>query len=151
MRRALFVLALAASWLLLLLWAGGVDWRTPVVPAAQRAFSGGQFQLVFGKGSLRDGHLHVDAAAEDFSSLQSVALPNLDARQFTTLRYRFADFPRTLELSLVFRTAEAPDDVQTISLPWPGEGESSFDLSHVDKWRGTIIELGFAQFPTGQV
>ena len=151
MRRALFVLALAASWLLLLLWAGGVDWRTPVLPQVQRVYSGGEFRPVFGSGSLRDGRLHVDAAAEDFSGLQSVALPNLDTRQFTTLRYRFADFPRTLELSLVFRTAEAPDDVQTISLPWPGEGESSFDLSHVDKWHGTIIELGFAQFATGQV
>jgi len=151
MRRALFVLALAASWLLLLLWAGGTEWRTPIMPQTQRAYAGSEFQSVFGSGSVRGDQLHLEAAAEDFSSLQSVALPNLDARQFTLLRYRFADFPRTLELSLVFRTAEAPNDVQTISLPWPGERESSFDLSHVDKWHGTIIELGFAQFAIGQV
>ncbi|MEP7043614.1 MAG: hypothetical protein ABI843_11165 [Dokdonella sp.] len=151
MRRALFVLALAASWWVLLLWAADVDWRAPIMPTTQRAFSGSEFAPVFGKGVARSGNLHLDSAAEDFSSLQSVGLPNLEARDFTTLRYRFADFPRTLELSLVFRTAQAPDDVQTISLPWPGDGESSFDLSHVDKWRGAIIELGFAEFATGQV
>jgi hypothetical protein len=151
MRRALFAFALAASWLLLLAWAAGVDWHSPLMPATQRVLAGSQFTPVFGRGTVHDEQLHVEAAAEDFSSLQSVGLLNLDAREFATLHYRFADFPRTLELSLVFRTADAPDDVQTVSLPWPGTGESSFDLSHVDKWRGTIVEIGFAQFATGQV
>jgi len=151
MRRALFALALAAGVLVLLLWAARVDWHAPISPAAQRVFNGSEFAAVFGKGTAQSGRLHMDAAAEDFSSLQSVTLRNLAARDFSTLRYRFENFPRTLELSLVFRTSEAPDDVRTISLPWPGDGVASFDLSHVEAWQGDIIELGFAQFATGQL
>lgn len=151
MRRVLFGLALAASWLVLLLCAARVDWTAPMQPHERRTLPGSGFTSVFGTGSPKGEALHVETEAEDFSSLQSVALPAVAARDFTTLRYRFADFPRTLELSLVFRTAEAADDVQTVALPWPGEGTSSFDLSHVEKWRGTIIELGFAEFAIGQV
>lgn len=151
MRGTLFAVALAASWCLLLLWAAGGGWSTPVTPVTQRSWAGHEFGVVYGKGTAQAGHLHLEATAKDFSSLQSIALPNLDAREFQTLRYRFVHFPRTLELSLVFRTAEAADDVQTISLPWPGEGVSTFDLSHIEKWHGTIVELGFFEFPTGQV
>jgi len=148
MRRAAFVVALAASWCVLLLWAAGVDWRAPISPDASRRFAAGEFRAVFGTAEPRDGSLHVDSAGEDFSALQSIAVPNVDAAMFPILRYRFGDFPRTLELSLMFRTAEHPDDVQTISLPWPGKGVSTFDLSHVEAWKGTVVELGFAQFAT---
>ncbi len=91
------------------------------------------------------------AAAEDYSALQSTALANVAGEELPILRYRFENFPRTLELTLVFRTAEQPDDVQTIALPWPGSGEASFDLSRIEAWRGTIVELGFAQFATAQL
>ena len=67
-----------------------------------------------------------------------------------TLRYRFAGFPRTLELSLVFRTTESAEDI-AISLPWPGEGTNTFDLSQVPEWQGRIVELGFAEFPVAQL
>lgn len=148
MRRAAFVVALAASWFFLLLWAAGADWHAPVSPDTSRAFDGNRFHAVFGTAEPRGSALHVDSAGEDFSSLQAVAVPNVDAAMLPILRYRFGDFPRTLELSLMFRTAEHPDDVQTISLPWPGKGVSTFDLSHAQAWQGTIIELGFAQFAT---
>ena len=148
---AAFVVALLATWAGLLLWAGGVDLRAPFTPEAERVLAGDDFHAVFGSASPHDGTLHVDAAAEDFSALQAAALPHILAADFPVLRYRFGDFPRTLELSLVFRTAERPDDVQTISLPWPGAGTSTFDLSSVPAWRGRIIELGFAQFATAQL
>lgn len=148
---AAFLVALATSWALLLCWAAGIDWRTPLAPAAQRSYAGNEFKAVFGTGIAQADRYHAESAAEDFSSLQSVATSGLAAADFPVLRYRFAGFPRTLELSLVFRTAQSPQDVQTISLPWPGEDVASFDLSSLATWQGTIIELGFAQFPTAQI
>ena len=111
MKRALFAAAVAASWCSLLLWAADVDWRSPLGPAVQRTFYGSDFRAVFGSATARDSRLHVEAAAADFSALQSTRPAGVEARDFQVLRYRFADFPRTLELSLVFRTAEHPDDV----------------------------------------
>lgn len=149
-RIAAFVMALAASWLLLLLWAADADWRAPPSPQATRTIPGYEFRPILGSGSVRDGHLQVTAAAEDHSALQSAVLANVIASEFAILRYRFEDFPRTAELTLVFRTAEQPADVQTVALPWPGAGVSSFDLSRLAAWRGTIIELGFSEFATAQ-
>lgn len=151
MRRAGFVVALAASWLLLLLWAAGVDWRSPLLPDGERAFPGSRFRGVFGHAVPDGQRLRVLAEAEDHSALQVTVLPQLDARRFPILRYRFEHFPRTLELSLTFRTAANPDDVQTVSLPWPGSGMATFDLSGVKAWNGSIVELGFAQFATAQL
>lgn len=151
MRRVLFAVAVAASGCVLLLWAAGIDWRAPFTPDAERHVVGAEFRAVFGGGTVQAGRLHVESTGEDYSALQSAALPDVPARDFPILRYRFADFPRTLELSLMFRTAEHPDDVQTVSLPWPGEGVATFDLSRVASWQGTIVELGFAEFATAQL
>jgi hypothetical protein len=149
MRRIALSLALLASWALLLLWAARVDWHSPFSPAEQREFPGDDFSAVFGTGSADADKLHIDSPGADFTSLQSLRPSDIDAEKFTTLRYRFADFPRTLELSLVFRTAENPEDV-AVSLPWPGDATRTFDLSQVPEWRGRIVELGFAQFPIAQ-
>jgi hypothetical protein len=151
MRRAGFALALAASWSILLLWAARIDPTLPLSAATERSLPGSRFHAVFGSANPQAQVLHVDAAAQDFSALQSTALADVAAEQFPILRYRFADFPRTLELSLVFRTAENPDDVQSVFLPWPDARESAFDLSRIPAWKGTITELGFAQFPTAQL
>ncbi|MFC4822356.1 hypothetical protein [Dokdonella ginsengisoli] len=150
-RLAAFVVATAASWLLLVLWAAGAGWSTPPAPQLTREFAGREFQPVFGTAAAQDDRLQVTAAAEDYSALQSTALANVAGEELPILRYRFENFPRTLELTLVFRTAEQPDDVQTIALPWPGSGEASFDLSRIEAWRGTIVELGFAQFAAAQL
>lgn len=151
LRAVAFVVALAASWAILLLWAAQVDWRAPLSPQTTRAIDGSDFHPIFGNGSAQSGRLQVTEAAEDHSALQSTALANVVGEDFPILRYRFEDFPRTLELALVFRTAEQPDDVQTVALPWPSAGESSVDLSRVAAWRGTIVELGFAEFATAQL
>lgn len=151
MRRLGFAFALAASWIGLLAWAAHIDPRLPLGAATERTLPGSRFHAVFGSANPQAQQLHVSAAAADFSTLQSTALADVAAGDFSVLRYRFADFPRTLELSLVFRTAENPEDVQTVPLPWPGKHESVFDLAQVPAWKGTITELGFAQFPTAQL
>ncbi len=141
---------LLASWGLLALWAADARWSDPIAPRLQRQIDGSAFHEVFGSAVARDERLAVQAPSEDYSTLQSVSV-GIEAADFAILRYRFVDFPRTLELSLVFRTAAAPDDVQTISLPWPGSGDAAFDLSQVAAWHGTIVEIGFAEFATAQL
>ncbi|MBN8728152.1 MAG: hypothetical protein J0H15_10705 [Xanthomonadales bacterium] len=143
-----FVLALATSLLVLLLWASGAEWRGPPLPAHERVFPGSRFQPAFGRATREGQQLQVEAAGEDHSALQVTQVPGLDASRFPVLRYRFRDFPRTLELSLVFRTAERPDDVRTLGLPWPGGGTGTVDLSRVAAWHGELVEIGFAQFAT---
>ena len=150
MRRIAFALAVLASWTVLLLIAARVEWSSPFSPAEQREFPGGDFTAVFGTASADEGALRVASSGADYTSLQSLHPSDLDADQFPTLRYRFADFPRTLELSLIFRTTEHPEDV-AISLPWPGDAVRTFDLSRIPEWHGHIVEIGFAEFPTAQL
>ena len=150
MRRVVLVLAVLASWTILLLWAARVDVSSPLVAAEQRDFPGDDFRTVFGTGAADSDRLRVTSASEDFTSLQSLAPSGVDAASFPTLRYRFENFPRTLELSLVFRTTESAEDV-AVSLPWPGEGTNTFDLSQIPEWQGHIVEIGFAEFPVAQL
>lgn len=151
MRRGVFALAVLASWMILVLWAAGVEWSSPLSPAEQREFRGSEFAPVFGTAQIDAERLRVESASTDHTSLQSLSAVNVDAAELSVLRYRFANFPRTLELSLVFRTADEPNDVHTIALPWPGNATGTFDLGPVPAWRGRIVELGFAQFPTAQL
>ena len=150
MRRVAFALAVLASWMILLLWAASIDLTSPFSPAEVREFPGDDFSAVFGTGSAAKDRLRVESAGADYTSLESLTPSDLDAEKFPTLRYRFADFPRTLELALVFRTADSQEDI-AISLPWPGNTGRTFDLSRVPEWRGRIVELGFAQFPIAQL
>jgi len=151
MRRGVFALAVLASWMILVLWAAGIEWSTPFSPAEQREFRGSDFAPVFGTAQADAERLRVESASADHTSLQSLRAVSVDAADLSVLRYRFANFPRTLELSLVFRTADEPNDVHTIALPWPGNATGTFDLGPVPAWRGRIVELGFAQFPTAQL
>ena len=104
-----------------------------------------------GAGVEDDTALRIGAIGDDGNALQSIALDGLRAEDFSTLRYRFEGFPRTLELSLVFRRADAPDDVQVVTVPWPGDGWRSLNLHQVPGWHGQITELGFAENATPQV
>ncbi|MGN6518511.1 MAG: hypothetical protein ACTHK2_03700 [Dokdonella sp.] len=150
-RYAAFGVALGAVWLVLLLWAAGIDPREPLVPARTHSLPGSRYHAVFGKATPDGQRLRVSSAAEDYSALQATALADLAAADFPILRYSFDGFPHTLELSLVFRTSDAPDDVQAISLPAPTNGSATFDLSRTPAWRGTIVEAGFSQFPVAQL
>ncbi len=97
--------------------------------------------------------LEVGAVGNERVALQALPLgmAGIDAAAFHVLRYRFDDFPRTLELSLLFRRASDPDDVQVVSLPWPGRGESALNLRDVPAWKGQISEIGFIESATPQL
>ncbi|HET6545236.1 MAG TPA: hypothetical protein VFG55_00655 [Rhodanobacteraceae bacterium] len=146
-----FAVAVLLTWALLVAWAAGIRWSDPLAPAQRASFDGASFRAVIGGGEVEGPELRVSVAGHDATSLQSIAGQPIRAADFSLLRYRFADFPRTLELSLIFRRADRPEDVQVVSLPWPGDREASFDLRKIPAWRGTITELGFAEYPTPQL
>lgn len=141
-----FALACIASMLVVAGWAAGIDWRSPLVPGHERVYPGSRFRAARGKAEVRDQALAVTAAGEDSSSLQVTSVPGFATRDFTVLRYRFDDFPDTLELTLAFRTEESPDDVVAVPLPRPGGTWATVDLSRLPEWKGTLIEFGFAEF-----
>ena len=151
MRRGLFLVAMLASVFVVLAWAARLEWSAPLISSEHLAFSGSQFRVIMGGASHDEQRLRIGAVGEERTALQSVELDGIDANVYRLLRYRFEDFPHTLELSLVFRRADSLDEVQVVSLPWPGTGNAWFDLSNVPDWHGRIVEIGFAEFPTPQI
>jgi hypothetical protein len=150
MRKALFCIAVTLSLLVLLCWAAGVDWRSPLAPEANRNWTGSEFRVVMGGAAQDEDRLRIGAVGENRTALQAIALNGVDAAENPILRYRFEQFPHTLELSLVFRRV-GDDDVSVVTLPWPGDGDAYFDLGSVPEWQGRITEIAFAEFPTPQV
>lgn len=150
MRKLLYALAVFLSLTLLLFWAAGVDVGSPVSAEVNRNWAGSEFRVVMGGAAEDEGRLRIGAVGENRTALQSIALNGIDAAENPILRYRFEQFPHTLELSLVFRRA-ADEDVSVVALPWPGDGDAYFDLGSVPEWRGRITEVAFAEFPTPQI
>ncbi len=150
-RGIVFALALLAIWLGVLLLAAGVSVRAPLRPAAALAVAGRDFQVRSGSGSAQATGLEVAALGADGTGLQTVNLKNISAEQLPILRYRIANFPKTLELALVFRRADEPADVQSISLPAPLFSEGVVDLGAIPGWRGEITEIGFADYAAAQM
>lgn len=150
MKRGLFVLAILLSGFLILLWAANVDWRSPVSTDQARHWNGSDFRVVLGGAVEDEERLLIGAVGDNRTALQSVTLNGLEAADYPILRYRFEQFPHTLELSLVFRRADA-EDVTVVSLPWPGTSEATFNLGTVPEWQGRITEIAFAEYPTPQV
>jgi len=123
-----------------------------LTPRTTIALDGQDFRPLVGAGVEDGTALGIGAIATEGYALQTTLLQHLRAADLPILRYRFEDFPRTLELVLVFRRADAPDDVQTVALPWPGDGGVAVDLRAASEaWRGEITELGFAEYPTAQL
>jgi len=152
MRNVRLALALVVIWLLVLGTAAGIPWSAPLSPRATVALDGQDFRPLVGAGVEDGTALGIGALASEGYALQTTTLERLRAADMPILRYRFEDFPRTLELVLVFRRADAPDDVQTVALPWPGDGSVAVDLHAASEaWRGEIIEFGFAEYPTAQL
>jgi hypothetical protein len=153
MRHALAAIALIIVWVLLLGSAAGIPWSAPLRPQRQLELNGAQFRPVIGAGVEDGSALGVGAIAADGNALQSLTpdVP-IHADEVPVLDYRFEDFPRTLELVLVFRRADAPGDVQTAVLAWPGAGSATVDLRALTPaWRGDIVEFGFAEYATTQL
>ena len=150
-RRWYCVVVVAMIWILLFGWAAGLRWNTQLLPQQRLTLDASDFHVVMGAGVEDGSALRVGAIGDDGNALQAIPLQHLHAEDFSLLRYRFDGFPRTLELSLVFRSADAPDDVQDVTLPWPGDGWRSVDLRGIAAWRGDIIELGFHEYATPQI
>jgi hypothetical protein len=150
-RRVACAVALVLVWILVLGGAAGLSWNAPLRPARTKALAGDTFRTVLGAGVQDEGSLRVGAVGDDGNALQSLTVDGIRAADYPILRYRFEDFPRTLELSLVFRRADAPNDVHSITVPWPGAGWQTVDLGRLPEWRGTIVELGFAEYATAQL
>lgn len=150
MRRLLFAIGLLTSLGVLLFWAAGASWQSPIFAQQQRNWTGSEFRVVMGGAAQDENRLNIGAVGDDRTALQSVVLNGVDATENTILRYYFSQFPHTLELSLVFRRV-GDEDVTVVSLPWPRDGDSWFDLGTVPEWKGRITELAFAEYPTPQI
>jgi hypothetical protein len=150
-RRLVLIPVLFAIWTVLFAWAAGVPWGAPWTAHEHLTLPGRDFHTQLGDGTNDADGLVVRAFGADGTGLQTVRLMRVRADKYPILRYRIADFSDTLELALVFRRFDAPDDVQTISLPSSGSGEVAVDLSRFKEWRGEIGELGFAQYATAQL
>lgn len=150
-RRIACAIVLALVWILVLGWAAGLSWNTPLQPARSKTLAGDAFRVVLGAGVQDEGALRIGAVGDDGNALQSIALDGIRAADYPILRYRFEGFPRTLELSLVFRRADAPQDVHSITIPWPGAGARTVDLRKLPEWRGEIVEVGFVEYATAQL
>lgn len=151
-RVPVLVLLLIALWSGLLGWASQAPLGAAFEPLQRTHFAGSNFHVVMGAAVENGRRLGINAVGAEQMALQSISLAHpFDANAFPILRYRWEDFPRTLELSFVFRRADRPDDVHTVTLPPSGSHAAYFDLSDVPEWRGRIVEIGFAEFPTAQL
>lgn len=147
MRRLLFALLVLAGWAGLLAWAAGLSPHEPLEARHSQDLKPANFTLVHGRGRRERGALVVEQAGDEDALQQSQRVHWLDAAGLPVLRYRFGDFPSTLQLTLIWRTADAPDALQSWPLPRPGRLGGAIDLSRVPGWQGRLMEIGFAEFP----
>jgi hypothetical protein len=146
-RRVVAAIAIALWWLLVLAWAAGVRPGMPWSPAVQHTLAGKRLNTVMGVAVATGLGLRVDSLGDYRQALQSWRLvPPLEAGDFALLRYHVEDFPRTLELDLIFRSSDDPADVVVVPLPWPDSGEATLDLRRVPQWHGKVLEVGFTEF-----
>ena len=150
-RVGVYAFALFACTLLLLFLAADTSWHMPLRPAHRITLHGANFRVVSGAGAQDEDALNIGSVGDDDNAVQTIALDHVGADDYPVLRYAFENFPRTLELSLIFRRADTPDDVHAIALPRPENGTKSYDLRTIPAWRGDILEVGFAEFPTAQL
>lgn len=150
MRRHRLVTPAIIVWLLLVAaWAAGIQPGDPWQPAQSYRLQGAQLAAI--QATLKpvaDGAAIADLGHAHMAVQSWKLRAPIDAGRMPVLHYQVSNFPRTLELALLFRTGEHPENVHAISLPWPGHGAATFDLSAAPRWRGSIIELGFSQYPT---
>ena len=150
-RRIVCAVAIVIAWLVVLGWSAGLAWNTPPVPHERLTLEANTFHVVMGAG-VEDGNaLRIGSVGDDGNALQTVALDHVKAADFPILRYDFDGFPQTLEVSLVFRRSDNLADVQTVTIPWAGDGWATLDLRNIPAWQGEIVELGFAEYATPQL
>lgn len=152
-RRLGLGIVLVVWWALLLTWAAGVTLTTPWTPARAQDLSQEALSSVLGGSSRATAAgMEVSDLGDFDQALQSWRLtPPIAAGDYRWLRYRLANFPRTLELDLIVRTEAHPEDVSVQRLPWPEAGEGVFDLASLPAWQGKVIEIGFSEIDAGGV
>jgi hypothetical protein len=148
------VVLLVLLWTSLLLVAASIPHGAALEPAQRLRHAGAEFEVVAGAGAgiVGDRLLNIASVGSDHMAVQARTLTApIEAGDFPVLRHRWHRFPQTLELSFMFRRADAPEDVHTITLPPAGRYPAYFDLGDVPAWRGRITEVGFAEYPTAQL
>ncbi len=150
-RRLVLIPVILAIWIVLLAWTAGIPWNAPWAARERLALSGRDFHTQLGEASFDEDAMVVTAFGADNTGLQIARLTRVRSEKYPVLRYRIRDFSGKLELALVFRSDDAPKDVQTISLPSPDAGEVIVDLSRFKEWHGEISEFGFAEYATAQL
>lgn len=151
LRCVAFAIAVVLTLGTLFALAARPDWRSGFLPAQILVLPVATFKFVAGEGNVVAEGLRIEALGPRTTALEMSTLEQgFDAANLRLLRYQFAGFPHSLELSFVFRRADQANDVHAVSLPWPGRGVSIFDLGNVPDWSGRIVEVGFAQYPTPQ-
>lgn len=140
--------AITGVLLAVLAWAialPGPAW--PIFPGHAETFRPSEMRAVSGTAvAAAENRLKVWSANAG-NALQVHANLSLDAARSSVLRYAARDFPATMELVFVWRRADSPDAVHSVTLAPPGLGTRAFDLSSSPEWRGRITEIGLAQFP----
>lgn len=149
-RLALWSIAALLWWFVLLALFVPLPLTAPLMPTDVVALDGRDFVPVIGRSQRHEHGLNISAMNLEEGALQVHGLNRLEAERFPILRYRFENFPRTLELALIFRTNERSDVVAVTIPPAIGGGDGTVDLSTVPDWRGHISEIGFAQYPGAQ-
>lgn len=148
MPRVLIAL-LVLGWLLLIgLFAEVSPLQSPW-PQQRNAMPGASFAAVRG-GQVDDDALLIDTPDENYGALLIRSVDLDDATQWPVLRYEFEGLAPPLELNLVYRRADSPQDVRTLVLTRPRGGSGTIDLSREKEWLGQISEIGFAVYPVAQ-
>jgi hypothetical protein len=147
--RRIFVPAVLLAWAVLLALFVPIPFGAPFEPADIVTLEGRTFTAIIGRGEIDADGLRVGGMEVEDGALQVRALGGIEAAAYPTLRYRFDDFPRTLELVLVFR-GEDDTEARTVTIPTVVSGRGTVDLASVSGWRGRIQEIGFAQYPGAQ-
>lgn len=151
-RPTLAALVLAVWWLLVLGWAARVSPGDPWLASQQLTRDGSEAQSIFGVASADADGLRVQALGPRALGLQSWRLGDpISADDYRVLHYALNDFPRSMDLTLIFRRADLPGDVISVSLPWPGVNGAAIDLGLVEQWQGEIVEIGFSEYPSSGV
>lgn len=145
----ILIALLVLGWLLLIGLFAEVSPLQPPWPQQRNAMPGASFAAVRG-GQVDDDALLIDTPDENYGALliRSVALD--DAAQWPVLRYEFEGLAPALEINLVYRRADSPQDVRTLVLTRPRNGVGTIDLSREKEWTGQISEIGFAVYPVAQ-
>lgn len=140
---------LVLAWLLLIGAFVGLGPTQSPWPAQRQHFDGAEFNALSG-GQLDGTALEVPVADDNGGALLIRNVDIADAAAWPVLRYRFQGLAPTLELVLLYRRADSPEDVRTVSLTRPRGATGTIDLSREKDWRGAISEIGFAVYPVAQ-